>query len=211
MPIQPLRLVVILAALLFGGAAAADLVKIVVLGDSLTAGMGLARLDAFPVRLEAELRARGYDVTIVDAGVSGDTATAGLARVDWSIPDDTQAVIVELGANDALRGVDPKITREAIDAILGKLVERRLPVLLTGMMAPRNLGADYALSFNAIFPDLAEKHGVKLYPFFLDGVATDAELNQADGMHPNPAGVDVIVQRILPSVEGLLTEVNTPP
>ncbi len=186
--------------------ARADPLRIVALGDSLTAGYGLESPDAFTGALEAALRARGHDVVIVNAGVSGDTASDGLARVDWSVGEDADAVIVELGANDALRGVDPAITRDALDRLLARLEERGLPVLLAGMMAPPNLGADYAAEFNPIYPELAAAHGAILYPFFLDGVATDAALNQADGLHPNAAGVAVIVARIVPAVESLIVE-----
>jgi len=136
--------------------------------------------------------------------VSGDTTSGGLARLDWSIPDGTQAVILELGANDALRGIDPVVTRTALDGILNKLKDRHIPVLLAGMRAPRNLGPDYAAAFDAIFPALASTHGVVFYPFFLEGVASDPKFNQGDGLHPNAAGVDVIVARILPQVEELI-------
>lgn len=178
--------------------------RIAVLGDSLTAGYGLPAGAAFPARLQAALRAKGHAVEILDAGVSGDTASGGLSRLDWSIADGTDAVIVELGANDALRGIDPKVTRAALDGILRRLKERRMAVLLTGMRAPRNLGEDYGKSFDAIYPELAQAHGVPLYPFFLEGVVTDPALNQGDGIHPNPAGVDVIVQGIFPKVEELI-------
>lgn len=179
-------------------------ITIVALGDSLSAGYQLAPAEAFPARLEAALRARGHVVDVVNAGVSGDTAAGGLARVDWSVGEEADAVIVELGSNDALRGLDPALTRAALDGILARLAERGLPVLLAGMLAPPNLGPDYAAAFDRIYPELADRHGAILYPFFLDGVATKAELNLADGMHPNPAGVDVIVERILPSVEALI-------
>jgi acyl-CoA thioesterase-1 len=184
--------------------ARAETLRIVALGDSLTAGYGLESPDAFTGALEAALVARGHDVVIVNAGVSGDTASDGAARVDWSVGDDADAVIVELGANDALRGVDPAITRDALDRLLGRLAERGLPVLLAGMMAPPNLGAEYAAAFNPIYPELAGKHGALLYPFFLDGVAADQSLNQPDGIHPNAAGVAVIVERMAPSVEALI-------
>jgi acyl-CoA thioesterase-1 len=186
--------------------ARAETLRIVALGDSLTAGYGLESPDAFTGALEAALVARGHDVVIVNAGVSGDTASDGAARVDWSVGDDADAVIVELGANDALRGVDPAITRDALDRLLGRLAERGLPVLLAGMMAPPNLGAEYAAAFNPIYPELAGKHGALLYPFFLDGVAADQSLNQPDGIHPNAAGVAVIVERMAPSVEALIIE-----
>jgi acyl-CoA thioesterase-1 len=186
--------------------AAAEPLRIVALGDSLTAGYGLDASESFTARLEAALKARGHDVVIVNAGVSGDTASDGLARVDWSVDDDADAVIVELGANDALRGVDPAITRDALDGILARLGERGVPVLLAGMLAPPNLGKDYGARFNPIYPALAAAHGVILYPFFLDGVAADAGLNQPDGIHPNAEGVAVIVERIVPSVEALIAE-----
>jgi len=184
--------------------AAERVLKIVAFGDSLTAGLGLPAGAAFPARLEAALKAKGHAVTIVNAGVSGDTASGGLGRLDWSVPDDADAVILELGANDALRGVDPKTTKAALDAILGKLDARHVPVLLAGMAAPRNMGADYVSAFDAIYPALASTHRVVFYPFFLEGVATDPKLNQGDGLHPTAAGVDVIVARILPSVEALI-------
>jgi acyl-CoA thioesterase-1 len=187
---------------------AAEPLRIVALGDSLTAGAGLAADKTFPTRLEAALRARGHDVTVVNAGVSGDTARDGLARLDWSVGPDTDAVIVELGANDALRGTDPAIARQAIEAILARLAERQLPVLLAGMIAPPNLGDDYGAAFNAIYGDLANKYDAILYPFFLDGVAGDAKLNLRDGIHPNPDGIDVIVERILPMVEAVIARVD---
>jgi acyl-CoA thioesterase I len=183
-------------------------VKLVLFGDSLTAGLGLSANHAFPARLDHALKAKGHAVDIVDAGVSGDTASAGLARLDWSVPEETDAVILELGANDALRGIDPKVTHQALDSILRRLKQRGVEVLLTGMRAPRNLGPDYVRAFDAIFPELAATHGVPLYPFFLDGVATDPKLNQGDGIHPNAEGVDIIVARILPKVEDLLIRVR---
>ena len=177
--------------------------RIVAFGDSLTAGYGLPAQDAFPVKLQAALKAAGVAATVANAGVSGDTASAGAERLDWSIPADAEAVIVELGANDALRGVDPAVTRTALDRILKRLGERKLPVLLAGMRAPPNMGADYGRQFDGIFSDLATKHGVLLYPFFLEGVAADAKLNQADSIHPNAQGVDIIVRDILPKVREL--------
>lgn len=179
-------------------------VRIVALGDSLTAGLGLPVDQAFPAKLAAALKAKGIAVTIANAGVSGDTATGGLARLDWSVPVGTEAVILELGANDALRGIDPNLTKTALEAILKKLQERRIPVLLAGMKAPFNLGSEYVVAFDVIYPALASTHGVVFYPFFLEGVATDPKLNQGDGLHPNAAGVDVIVARILPQVEELI-------
>ncbi len=178
--------------------------KIVVLGDSLSAGFGLPVQAAFPARLAQALQARGIVATVANAGVSGDTASGGLGRLDWSVPAGTEAVILELGANDALRGLDPKLTKVALDGILTKLEDRHIAVLLAGMEAPRNMGSDYVRAFDAIFPALASAHQLVFYPFFLDGVATDLKLNQADGLHPNAAGVDVIVARILPRVEELV-------
>jgi acyl-CoA thioesterase I len=177
--------------------------RIVAFGDSLTAGYGLPANAAFPAKLERALAAKGIATEVTNAGVSGDTTSGGLARLDWSIPDGTEAVILELGANDALRGVDPKLTRGALEAMLDRLKARHIPVLLAGMLAPRNLGPDYATAFDAIYPDLAKKYGAMLYPFFLDGVAADPKLNQRDGLHPTAAGVDVIVAKILPDVERL--------
>ncbi|MSO66222.1 MAG: arylesterase [Pseudolabrys sp.] len=192
-----------------GLAAAADgPVKIVVLGDSLSAGFGLPAEAAFPERLTQALKAKGIAVAITNAGVSGDTASGGLGRLDWSVPDGTEAVILELGANDALRGLDQNLTKTALDTILNKLKDRHIAVLLAGMQAPRNMGADYVRSFDAIFPALASTHAVVFYPFFLEGVAADPNLNQRDGLHPNAAGVDVIVARILPKVEELIARVR---
>jgi acyl-CoA thioesterase-1 len=182
--------------------------KIVALGDSLTAGFGLPAQDAFPAKLQAALKAKGEDVTIVNAGVSGDTAAGGLERMEWSVPDDADGVIVELGANDALRGLDPALTDKALSTILDRLAAKHLPILLAGMLAPRNLGSDYTAKFDAIYPKLAANHPVVFYPFFLEGVASDPHLNQGDGLHPNAAGVDVIVQRILPTVEELIARVR---
>jgi acyl-CoA thioesterase-1 len=180
----------------------------VVLGDSLSAGYGLPAGVAFPEKLAAALKAKGIEVAMINAGVSGDTASGGLGRLDWSIPDGTDAVILELGANDALRGIDPGLTRKALDAALTKLKERKIAVLLAGMYAPRNMGPDYAKSFDAIFPELAATHGAVLYPFFLEGVAGDAKLNQPDGLHPTAAGIDVIVKNILPKAEELIGRVK---
>jgi len=176
----------------------------VVLGDSLSAGFGLPLDAAFPARLAAALKAKGIAATIANAGVSGDTASGGLNRLDWSVPEGTDAVILELGANDALRGLDPDLTKTALNTILGKLKDRHIVVLLAGMQAPRNMGPDYARDFDAIYPTLASTHPVVFYPFFLDGVAADPKLNQGDGLHPNAAGVEAIVARILPRVEELI-------
>lgn len=183
-------------------------IKLAVLGDSLTAGYGLPLEAAFPARLEKALRAKGLKVDVLNAGVSGDTTTGGRDRLDWSIPDGTDAVIVELGANDALRGVDPAVTRAALEEIIKRLQARKMSVMLAGMYAPPNYGSDYAAKFDPIYPDLAKTYGLPLYPFFLDGVAADRKLNQADGMHPTAEGVDAIVQRIAPAVETFLTNVS---
>lgn len=179
-------------------------IRIVALGDSLTAGYGIAASEVFPTKLERALRAKNYAVEIVNAGVSGDTASGGLARLDWSVGENADAVIVELGANDALRGTDPAVTRRALEAILRRLRERGIPVLLCGMQAPRNLGSDYVGRFDAIFPELAAAHGALFYPFFLEEVAAQATLNQPDGLHPTAAGIDVIVRGILPRAEELV-------
>jgi len=187
-----------------GGEPAGPPVRVVALGDSLTAGFGLPAEAAFPEQLARALSAKGKTVAITNAGVSGDTAADGLARLAWSVPEGTEAVIVELGANDALRGIDPQITRAALESILRGLKQRRIAVLLAGMLAPRNLGQDYGRAFDAIFPGLAAKFETLFYPFFLDGVATNPALNQADGLHPTAAGVDVIVHKILPKVEELI-------
>ena len=189
-------------------AAAERTVRIVALGDSLTAGLGLPGDAAFPARLERALKAKGLAVEVANAGVSGDTATGGLARLDWSVPEGTDAVIVELGANDMLRGTDPKITRQALTEIVHRLTARRIAVLLAGMRAAPNLGPDYGGEFEAIFSDLAAQNGVLLYPFFLDGVAADAKLNQADGIHPTAAGVDIIVGNMMPTVEAFLRKIS---
>jgi len=190
-------------------AAAADRpVRIVALGDSLTAGLGLPADQAFPAKLEQALRAKGLAVEVTNAGVSGDTASSGLARLDWSIPEGTDAVIVELGANDMLRGIDPKITRRALEGLVRRLADRRVAVLLAGMRAAPNLGPDYGRDFEAIYSELAARNDLLLYPFFLDGVAGDVELNQRDGLHPTAAGVDAIVARILPKVEELVSRVR---
>jgi acyl-CoA thioesterase-1 len=183
-------------------------VKIVAFGDSLTAGYQLPTQDAFPVQLEKALKGKGLAVEVANAGVSGDTSTGGLARLDWSVPDGTDAVILELGANDVLRAIDPKVTREALTEIVRKLKARNIQVLLCGMLAPRNLGAEYTKAFDSIYPELANQNGLLLYSFFLDGIAGDAKLNQSDGMHPTTAGVAKIVQGILPKVEELIARVR---
>jgi len=196
-----------ITALLSAGSAFAEPIKLVGFGDSLMAGYQLPASDAFPVKLEAALKAKGYDVEIANAGVSGDTSSGGLARLDWSVPDGTRGVILELGANDALRGIAPEETEKNLDAMLTRLKERGIAVLLAGMLAPPNMGTDYEKRFNGIYQRMAEKHGVALYPFFLDGVAAQADLQIDDGMHPNPAGVDVMVAKILPTAEAFLKSV----
>jgi acyl-CoA thioesterase-1 len=183
-------------------------IKMVVLGDSLSAGLGLSASAAFPARLQNSLKNKGISVDMINAGVSGDTSSGGRDRLDWSVPDGTEAVVLELGANDALRGIDPAVTRSALSDILTRLKARNIAVLLCGMVAPPNYGQDYSARFNAIYPELAKSFGVPLYPFFLDGVATQASLNQADGLHPTAAGVDVIVRNILPTVEAFLGAVS---
>jgi acyl-CoA thioesterase I len=203
-------LAVMLAAVGHISPVLAEPVRIVALGDSLTAGFGVGPGESFPEQLQTALVERGHDVEVANAGVSGDTASDGLARLEWSVPAEADIVVVELGANDALRGIDPAVTKGALDAILGKLAARGQTVLLAGMNAPRNLGDDYAAEFDAIYPDLASKHGVAFYPFFLTGVATEAALNQADGIHPNAAGVEKIVEAIMPKVEELLAEAADP-
>ena len=179
-------------------------VRLMAFGDSLTHGYGLGPGETFPEQLEAALRADGFDVTVLNAGNSGDTTAGGLARLDWALADDPDAMILELGANDGLRGLDPAATYANLDALLAKLKDAGLPVLLTGMLAPPNLGREYGDAFNAVYPRLAEKHDVPLYPFFLDGVAAERALNQGDGIHPNAAGVAEIVARIKPHVVRLL-------
>jgi acyl-CoA thioesterase I len=186
------------------GETAAKPVKIVALGDSLTAGLGLPLRDGFVPRLQAALAAKGLVAEVINAGVSGDTASGARARLDWSVPEGTDAVILEIGANDMLRGIKPQVTRAAIDAILQRLADRHIAVLLCGMRAAPNLGTDYGAAFESIYPDLAAKYGVPLYPFFLDGVAADLGRLQPDGLHPNAAGVEVMVAAILPKVEQLI-------
>ena len=210
---QPFRRLVValggfaVAVLTLTGAAAARPIALVAFGDSLSAGYQLPADAAFPAVLEKSLRAKGYDVTVTNAGVSGDTAQAGLDRLDWSVPEGTDAVILELGANDMLRGLDTTATQKTLDTILTRLQARHIKVLLAGMLAPENLGPEYRTAFDAIYPALAKAHGVPLYPFFLDGVAQDPSQKLADGMHPNARGVDTMVKTILPATEALVRSV----
>jgi acyl-CoA thioesterase-1 len=183
--------------------------RITVLGDSLTAGYGLAANDAFPAQLEAALRERGVNVRVANAGASGDTTAGGLARLDWTLAEKPQLVIVELGGNDALRGLPPAEAAANLDAILTRLHQEGVQPLLAGIHAPRNLGPDYYTSFNAIYPRLADEHDVPFYPFFLEGVVGDPALNQADGIHPNARGIAVIVENILPLVLETVDKLTT--
>ncbi|TCR60347.1 acyl-CoA thioesterase-1 [Bosea sp. BK604] len=185
--------------------------KLVVLGDSLSAGYNLPANAAFPAVLEQALRQKGIAIEIANAGVSGDTVQGGLDRLDWSVPDGTDGVILELGANDALRGFDPAATEKALEEIITRLRARKIPVLLAGMYAPRNLGSDYATRYDGMFKALADKYGLVFYPFFLDGIAGDRKLNQPDLLHPTAEGVRVIVERILPTVERFLETLRTQP
>jgi acyl-CoA thioesterase-1 len=189
-----------LAWVVAGPAGAAEPARVLAFGDSLTAGYGLPEADSFTAQLEQALDARGTAVTIINGGVSGDTSAGGRDRLDWALGDDPALVLLELGANDGLRGLDPAATRDNLDAMLSTLHDRGVPVLLLGMRAPPNLGPEYGAGFDAIYPDLAAKWDVPLYPFFLEGVAADPALNQADGMHPNRDGVAVIVERLAPMV-----------
>jgi acyl-CoA thioesterase-1 len=188
--------------------ARAETFTIVGFGDSLMAGFSLGPGQGFTDRLQAALKAKGHDVSVANAGVSGDTSSGGLARLDWSVPDGTRLVILELGANDMLRGVSPELAEKNLDAMLAKLKARNIPVLLAGMRAAPNLGPDYQKAFDAIYPRLAAKYAVPLYPFFLDGVAGHPDLQIEDGLHPNPRGVDVMVDRILPTVEKAIADIK---
>ena len=197
----------ILVALSCVSARASEQTVLVVYGDSLSAGFGLSEAQTFPVRLESALKARGHAVRVVNVSVSGDTTAAGLARFEWSFPKGADGAILELGANDALRGLRPDITRANLDKLLIRIKAKGAEPLLTGMLAPRNLGREYTEAFDRIYPELAKKHGVLLYPFFLFDVAGKRKLNQADGLHPNPAGIDKIVAQMVPIVEQLLTRI----
>jgi acyl-CoA thioesterase-1 len=198
------------ALVLLGAPASAESARIVGFGDSLMAGYGLNPGESFPEKLQAALRAKGHDVVIENAGVSGDTTSGGLSRLDWSVPDGTALVILELGANDMLRGVSPDITERNLDAMISKLKARDIAVLLAGMRAAPNLGPDYQAAFDGLFPRLAEKHGLPLYPFFLDGVTAERAMLLPDGLHPNAAGVDRMVERFLPTMEKVLAAGKTP-
>ena len=202
--------IVIFSASLFGMSANAQdrAVQLVGFGDSLMAGYQLPPNDSYTAQLEAALKAKGANVTVTNAGVSGDTSSAGLARVDWSVPDGTDGVILELGANDALRGISPDETEKNLDAILTGLAKRNIPVLLAGIMAPPNMGDDYAKRFNGMYERLAEKHKVALYPFFLEGVVMDNSLKLEDGMHPNTKGIAVMVEKSLPAVESFIKTIG---
>ena len=204
--------VAILAILAGSAAAEAAPIRIMAFGDSLSAGFGLAAPgDAYPVKLQAALRAKGYDVTIINASVSGDTTADGVARLDWALGDHPDYALVELGANDMLRGLDPDAAKANLDRILTALDAAKVKVLLMGMASSKNWGADYKQRFDGIYPDLAARHHVPLYPFFLDGVALDPKLNQPDMLHPDVAGVDVLVARTLPAVMQLLGPPAPPP
>lgn len=206
---QSLRLygaiiVAFLVALIPAPAGAQQPIKIVAFGDSLLAGFGLRANESFPAQLENELKKRGHLVEIANAGVSGDTTTGGLGRLDWSIQDGTEAVIIVLGANDMLRGMEPEIARKNLGEMIKRLKARKIEVLIGGMRAAPNLGADYAAKFDSIYANLAKEHDILIYPFFLDGVAGQRDLNMSDGIHPTPKGVSLIVERIMPSVESLI-------
>jgi len=189
--------------------AAEKILRLVALGDSLTAGYGLPSEASFTARLEAGLKGAGLNVRVINAGVSGDTSAGGRARLAWSLANKPDAVLVELGANDGMRGLEPRATKENLDAILSEIRATGAEVLLTGMLAPPNLGREYGAEFAALYPELAHQHGVLFYPFFLEGVAAHPKLNQADQIHPNAAGVNVIVQRLLPKVKELLEKVRS--
>jgi acyl-CoA thioesterase-1 len=208
-----IALILVLALLTtFGPASAiAKPLRILALGTSLTQGYNLPPGTDFTAVLQARLKTAGFDVAVVNAGVSGDTTADGLARLDWALAEPFDAAIVELGSNDALRGLEVARTQANLDAVLAKLKAKGLTVMLTGMKAPRNLGDEYVAAFDAIYPVLAKKHDVLFYPFFLDGVAADLKLNQKDGIHPNEAGTQIIVTRILPYVEKLIARAGAKP
>ena len=199
---------VLLMATVFPAKAQDRLPEIVALGDSLTAGYGLAPGDGFVPQLQAALDKKGYRLAIRNAGVSGDTSTGGLARLDWVLTPETRGVILELGANDMLRGISPAVTRRNLTQLIERLQARNIEVMLAGMVAAPNLGADFAARFNPIYPQLADKYGLVFYPFFLDGVAGNRALNLPDGIHPTAEGVAVIVEKILPQMETFLARLN---
>ncbi|WP_027682510.1 arylesterase [Rhizobium leguminosarum] len=207
--VAALQFTVIAVSLFLATAADARTINLVGFGDSLMAGYQLPPGDGFPEKLQAALKAKGLDVTIANAGVSGDTTTAGLARIDWSVPDGTDGVILELGANDALRGIPPEESEKNLDQMIIRLKERGIAVLLAGIIAPPNMGADYAARFNPIYQKLSEKHGLPLYAFFLDGVALEAGLKLDDGMHPNARGVDVMVEKMEPAVTNFVETISS--
>ncbi|KEQ07078.1 arylesterase [Pseudorhizobium pelagicum] len=204
-----LHFLVMAAAFVSPAASQQQAVELVGFGDSLMAGYQLAPNESYTAQLEAALKAKGRSVTVTNAGVSGDTTSGGLSRVDWSVPDGTDGVILELGANDALRGVPPEETEDNLDAIITRLKDRGIPVLLAGMIAPPNMGGDYSTRYNEIYPRLAEKHGLPLYPFFLDGVVAVSGTQLEDGMHPNARGVGIMVERSLPAVERFIDEIQS--
>ncbi|MBX4869009.1 arylesterase [Rhizobium bangladeshense] len=207
--VAALQFTVIAVSLIFAASANARTINLVGFGDSLMAGYQLPPGDGFPEKLQAALKGKGFDVAIANAGVSGDTTTGGLARIDWSVPDGTDGVILELGANDALRGIPPEESEKNLDQMITRLKERGIAVLLVGMMAPPNMGADYAARFNPIYRKLSEKHGVRLYAFFLDGVVLDAGLKLSDGIHPNAKGVDVMVEKMEADVTNFVEAISS--
>ncbi|MBY2907414.1 arylesterase [Rhizobium leguminosarum] len=207
--VAALQFTVIAVSLILATAANARTINLVGFGDSLMAGYQLPPGDGFPEKLQAALKAKGLDVAIANAGVSGDTTTGGLARIDWSVPDGTDGVILELGANDALRGIPPEESAKNLDQMITRLKERGIAVLLAGIIAPPNMGADYAARFNPIYQKLSEKHGLPLYAFFLDGVALEAGLKLDDGMHPNTKGVDVMVEKMEPAVTNFVETISS--
>ncbi|GGE00898.1 arylesterase [Rhizobium anhuiense] len=207
--VAALQFTVIAVSLIFAAAANARTINLVGFGDSLMAGYQLPAGNGFPEKLQAALKAKGLDVTVANAGVSGDTTAAGLARIDWSVPDGTDGVILELGANDALRGIPPEESEKNLDQMIIRLKERGIAVLLAGMMAPPNMGADYAARFNPIYQKLSEKHGLPLYAFFLDGVALEPGLKLEDGMHPNAKGIDVMVEKMAPAVTNFVETISS--
>ncbi|MGN6516364.1 MAG: arylesterase [Rhizomicrobium sp.] len=200
---------VLIVTLLVSTSAFAAPVKILALGTSLTQGYGLPPGTEIPAVLQSELKKKGIDATVINAGVSGDTSAGGLSRLDWSLADHPDAAMIELGSNDALRGIDPASTERNLSAIIAQLTAKHIPVLLLGMRAPKNFGPEYEAKFNAIYPDLARRYNVLLYPFVLDGVALNPKLNQKDDIHPNPAGVKIIVSKILPDVLKLVSQART--